>query len=195
MFRHAGFTVIELMIAIVLLAILLTLGTPAFSIYISNVKLRSTAETFFSGIQMARSEAIRRNTNVDFVLTNNDVSGTNINPAASANGRNWLVRTSDLASFIESKTGAESGGSRADEASPVQVTGSVATVTFNGLGSTTLPTAAVFQFTNPSGGACTADGGPMRCLNVVVSPSGQARLCDPAVTAAQTAAGDTRGCL
>ncbi|MCC6472780.1 MAG: hypothetical protein IT514_03450, partial [Burkholderiales bacterium] len=44
--------------------------------------------------------------------------------------------------------------------------------------------------TNPSGGACAADGGPMRCLNVLVSPGGQIKMCDPAVAAT----GDTRRC-
>jgi type IV fimbrial biogenesis protein FimT len=192
--RAAGFTVIELMITIVMVAVLLVLGAPAFGTYLDNVKLRTTAETFLAGVQMARSEAIRRNASVDFVLTNNDVSGANLNPDTSTSGQNWLIRTSDLATFIESKTGIEGSGSATGEASPVQVNGTVATITFNNFGATTLGAAATFQFTNPRGGACAADGGPMRCLNVVVAPGGQSRLCDPAVSAAATAAGDTRGC-
>jgi hypothetical protein len=37
-------------------------------------------------------------------------------------------------------------------------------------------------------------GGRIRCLRVVVAVGGQARLCDPAVSAAAVAAGDSRGC-
>ena len=63
-------------------------------------------------------------------------------------------------------------------------------VTFNGFGATTLGAAATFAVANPAGGLCAAAGGPMRCLNIVVSVGGQTRMCDPAVTTA----GDTRRC-
>lgn len=193
--RHAGFSVIELMIAIVLIGVLLTMGLPAFNTYLNNLKLRTAAQSFLAGIQMARGEAIRRNANVDFVLTNDDVSGPNFDTVTPlASGQNWLIRTSDLATYVEGKSSMEGSGRSAGEASPVQLAGTVAGMTFNGLGATTLGATAIFQFTNPAGGACATDGGPMRCLNVVISPGGQSRICDPAVTPAQTAAGDTRGC-
>lgn len=192
---NAGFTVIELMIAIVLMAVLLVLGLPSFSAYTHNAKLRATAHTFLAGLQNARGEAIRRNALVDFVLTNNDVTSATFSAVTPAtNGQSWLIRTNSLDTLIEAKSALEGSGRAAGEASPVQVAGSVSTVTFNGLGGTTLGAAATFQFTNPTGGACASAGGPMRCLNVVVSAGGQARLCDPAVGAAATAAGDTRGC-
>ena len=70
----------------------------------------------------------------------------------------------------------------------------VAFVKFTPLGRTTgdsLPAGSVatFRITNPNGGACVADGGPMRCLWVAVTAAGQVRMCDPAV-----AAGDPRAC-
>jgi type IV fimbrial biogenesis protein FimT len=192
--RTTGFTIIEVMIAIVLMAILVAMGMPGFKTYLNNTKLRSTAQVFLAGVQKARGEAIQRNANVDFLLTNLDVSGADLAPTPSNAGQNWMIRTSDLATFIESKFGAEGSGKAAGEAPPVQIAGSVAVITFTNLGATTLGAAATFQFTNPDGGSCVSAGGPMRCLNVVVSPGGQSRLCDPAVSAAATAAGDTRGC-
>lgn len=191
--RTAGFTIIEVMIAIVLMAILIALGMPGFTSYLNNTKLRSTAQVFLAGVQKARGEAIQRNANVDFVLTDLDVSGANLDPTPSNSGNNWMIRTSNLATYIEGKFGAEGSGKAAGEAPPVRVAGSVAMITFTNLGATTLGAAATFQFTNPDGGSCVP-AGPMRCLNVVVSPGGQSRLCDPAVSAAATAAGDTRGC-
>jgi type IV fimbrial biogenesis protein FimT len=193
--RHAGFSVIELMIAIVLMGILLTMGLPAFNTYLNNIKLRTAAQSFLAGIQTARGEAIRRNANVDFVLTNDNASGPNFDTVTPlATGQNWLIRTSDLTTYVEGKSGAEGGGRSTGESSPVLINGSASTITFNGLGATTLGASATFQFTNPSGGLCASAGGAMRCLNVVISPGGQSRICDPAVTPAQTAAGDTRGC-
>lgn len=65
---------------------------------------------------------------------------------------------------------------------------------FTPFGGTTLASTAVYTFTNPAAGACHADGGPIRCLNVFITTGGGARLCDPGLTAAQKAAGDTRAC-
>jgi type IV fimbrial biogenesis protein FimT len=186
---------IEMLIAIVIMGMLLSLGLPAMSTYLNNAKLRAAAQSFLSGLQLARSEAVRRNTNVDFVLTNSDYTVVGFGAVvANSTGQNWVIRTSNLATFIEAKFGAESSGRAAGQASPVQVAGTVSTVTFGGLGSTTLGAAATFAFSHPTGGNCASAGGPMRCLNVIVSAGGQARLCDPAVSAAATAAGDTRGC-
>jgi type IV fimbrial biogenesis protein FimT len=73
--------------------------------------------------------------------------------------------------------------------SSVAVSGSVDGITFTPLGSTTVGANATFAFTNPAGGACVADGGPIRCLSVAVSPGGLPRICDP-----MAPAGDTRHC-
>jgi type IV fimbrial biogenesis protein FimT len=195
--QPAGFSLIELMIAIVIMGILMTLGIPAFTTYINNAKLRATSQSFHSLVQTARTEAVRRNANVDFLLTNNDfsiVAATALTP--SSTGENWVIRTNSPQTLIEGKYGAEGSGRAIGEAPPVQVSctsgGAAASlITFTGLGRTNnLNIEVICQFTNPSGGTCAAAGGAMRCLNVVVSIGGQARLCDPAATAA----GDTRAC-
>jgi type IV fimbrial biogenesis protein FimT len=189
--KLAGFSLVELIIAIAIMGILLSLGLPAFTTYINNAKLRAGAQSLLSGIQMARTEAVRRNANVTFLLTNDDytvVGFAAVTPNTS--GQNWLIRTSSLSEFIEAKFGAEGGGRQAAAGSPVQINGSLASITFSGLGSTSPAGGATFQVTNPAGGDCASAGGPMRCLNVVVSVGGQSRICDPAATAA----GDTRGC-
>jgi type IV fimbrial biogenesis protein FimT len=189
-----GFSLIELMIGIALLALLMSLGLPAFSTYLQNAKLRSAAENFYVGVQKARSEAVRLNAQVEIVLTNDAASVVNANTGnLSATGQNWIVRALDpatgLYSYIDGKSMLE--GSGQTSAPSVQIDGGgISLVAFKGLGATTLASAATFAFTNPAGGACAALGGPMRCLNVVVSIGGQARMCDPAVIAA----GDTRKC-
>ncbi len=188
-----GFTLVELMIGLAIMALLLMMGVPAFSTFIQNSKLRSTAETFHAGIQTARAEAVKRNAQVQFILTDDAGDTTSAQTAtASTTGRNWLVRVQDPTSlvytFIEGKSAAEGSGQTSTPS--VAVSGTVSSMTFTGLGGTTLGSAATFSFTNPAGGACQSASGPMRCLSVVVSVGGQARMCDPAVTTT----GDTRKC-
>jgi type IV fimbrial biogenesis protein FimT len=188
-----GFSLIELMIGLAILAMLLMMGVPAFGTYIQNAKLRSTAENFYAGLQSARAEAVKRNAPVEFILT--DDSGESANTQTdnlSTTGKNWIVRVQDpttlIYTFVEGKPAAE--GSGTSGTSSVDINGTVSAVTFNGFGATTLGSSATFAITNPAGGLCRAAGGPMRCLSIVVSIGGQARLCDPAVTTV----GDTRRC-
>lgn len=56
-----GFTLIELMVTIALLSILLTLGVPSFNSLIRNMNLTTQANQFVASVQLARSEAVRRN--------------------------------------------------------------------------------------------------------------------------------------
>jgi type IV fimbrial biogenesis protein FimT len=181
------------MIAVALLSILLLLGMPAFGTYLQNAKLRSAAENFYAGVQLARAEAVRRNAAVQIALTTDfPDSGAANTGNLSTTAPNWIVRVQDPATllydFIEGKAGTEGAGQAAGSDSSVQITGTVSSITFNGFGRAS--TAATVAVTSPSGGAC-APAGPMRCLNIVVSLGGQARLCDPGVN---PATGDTRAC-
>jgi type IV fimbrial biogenesis protein FimT len=208
--RAAGFSLIELMMTLAILGVLLGLGAPRFAEYLRNVKLRSAAESFLAGIQLARSEAVRMNLPVEFLLTTSDPINVNVGTAvASATGANWMVRTADTATFISGKLGVEGSGRNSAGASPIIINDTstaaladpdpppatpVGSIVFNGLGRTNLTAQAIFKFSNPSAGACVTAGGPVRCLHVVVDIGGQARICDPAVSAAAVAAGDSRGC-
>lgn len=230
--RWRGFSLVELMVVIAILSVLLSLGVPAFAGYISNVRLRVAAESFLAGIQTARAEAIRLNSNVEFLITNSAVTpddGSDSNYPAfedpsqpgrfaankiigTANGYNWLVRTvpatlvcdqnsgADMLKacwFVTAKSSAEGGGRNdAGASSPVVVDSSAAqaVIRFTPFGGTNLAATGVFRFTNPEAGSCVASGGKVRCLNVFVTTGGRARLCDPGITAAQIAAGDTRAC-
>jgi type IV fimbrial biogenesis protein FimT len=209
-----GFSLVELIIAMAIAGILLALALPSFTAYLRNVKLRSAAEVFMSGIQLARSEAVRMNTSVEFLLTANDPLAANVATAtASAAGVNWMVRTADLTTFIDGKFGLEGSGKAVASDITVRINDStppadtdpdpppaalVSSIVFDGFGRTNLAAAAVFKFNDASAGRCVTDPGPpagtVRCLRVVVAVGGQTRLCDPAVTAAQVAAGDSRGC-
>ena len=195
-----GFTIVELLVGITLLAVLLGLGAPAMGTYLQNSKLASVASGYFTGIQMARAEAIRRNVRTEFVLTNDPVSTPDIanalTPAIA--GRNWVVRAASgpaaFASAVETKAGAEGEGSAA--AAAIVVTGSASApavfdgrIPFNGFGGTADGAPYQVDITNPSIGTCAALGGKVRCRRITISPGGQIMSCDPAAPA-----GDSRAC-
>ena len=56
---HAGFTMIELMIVVTLMAILAAFAFPAFQSFIASNRLTAESNELLSGMNLARSEAVR----------------------------------------------------------------------------------------------------------------------------------------
>jgi prepilin-type N-terminal cleavage/methylation domain-containing protein len=81
--RWQGFTLVELVVSLSIIAILAAFGLPAMGTYLQNSKLANAAASYYSGIQLARAEAIRRNVETQFVLT-----GTAITTATLPGGGN-----------------------------------------------------------------------------------------------------------
>jgi type IV fimbrial biogenesis protein FimT len=186
---HAGFTLIEVLVGMAILAIMLSLGMPAFSNYMGNARLRASASSLHAAAQLARTEAIRRNAAVELILTDDAPTVANQNTVnLSTTGQNWIVRAQDPGTvtytLLQGKSAQEGGNAS------VVVTGNTSRLTFNGLGRSA-GGAVSFAFTSMTGACADVNGvGSMRCLDVRVSAAGQARLCDPVIVAA----GDSRGC-
>ena len=68
-----GFTLVEVLITMVIVGILITITVPIYTDYIHDNRLKSAAETFYAGLNNARSEAIKQNKVVNVVYK----SGTN----------------------------------------------------------------------------------------------------------------------
>ena len=68
--RVAGFTLIELMVTIVVVAIFASLAAPSFRQMIATQRVRSAASAITESLWLARSEAIKRNTDVSFSFSN-----------------------------------------------------------------------------------------------------------------------------
>jgi type IV fimbrial biogenesis protein FimT len=176
-----GVTLIELMIGITVLGILIMIGLPAMGHWLQNTQIRTHAETTFSGLQLARAEALKRNASVRFQFVESLTTGC----VLTTLGKSWVVSLGDPAGVCAedpSDTGAmiiqKKDGM---EGSPNTVlTSSASVVVFNGLGRLTTGALTV-NITNPAGGACGDQPGQMRCMRVVVSTGGQVRMCDPQV--------------
>ncbi len=165
-----GFTLIELVVGLTILAFLIAVAAPSFTVWIQNTQLRTAAESISGGLQLARSEAVRRNTTIQFALPAADSSWTLgcVVPVADLNGDG----VEDCPAVIQSRLGTEGTKNAV-------VAADNPTVIFNGLGRAN--NAMTITVTDPIGGTCAAAGGPMRCLNVIVATGGQIRMCNPAL--------------
>lgn len=199
-----GFTLIEIAVTLAVLAILMYFGLPAMGEFLQNTQIRNAAESITHGMQMARAEAVRRNTPVRFQF----VSALDDTCALAASGPHWVVSRNDpsdhcdvaevtdflevndtaVPQIIQKRNNADGSPNAAFDATDDGAASN--TVVFNTLGRVSNATGIDrIDITNPMG-TCKANGGNLRCLRVLISIGGDIRLCDPAVTIA----GDTRKC-
>lgn len=64
MLHYRGFTLIEMMVAVAVLAILLTIGLPSFGALVDNHRLDLSANALMHSVQFTRGEAVRRNQHI-----------------------------------------------------------------------------------------------------------------------------------
>ena len=67
--KALGFTLIELVFTIAIMAVLATLAAPSFREFIATQRIRNASFDLMAALTLARSEAITHNANVDMVRT------------------------------------------------------------------------------------------------------------------------------
>lgn len=82
-----GFTLLELMVTVSLVAILLMVAAPGFESALNGSRLSSSANTVTAALQLARGEAVRRNARVVVCSTTDMTSCT----GAAGDWSAWLV--------------------------------------------------------------------------------------------------------
>jgi type IV fimbrial biogenesis protein FimT len=90
--RLRGFTLIELMVTLAVMAILLMIAVPSFQDATLSSKLSSYANSLVSSAHLARGEAIKRNSPVTLCVATSDTS-TDCGTGGWEQG--WIVRTTD----------------------------------------------------------------------------------------------------
>jgi len=187
-----GFTLIEIVIAIGVLAILILLGAPTFGDWLQNQQTRAATEATLNGLQTARAEAVRRNAQVRFQF----VSDLTAACALSTTSLNWVVSVGDPSGkcdkpvdvlfpatpgpVIQSRSAAEASPNAAVSILPSGGTPPSTTITFNALGGVVIQNTdgsapiARIDISNPAITSAVA-----RPLRVVVSAGGSIRMCDP----------------
>jgi type IV fimbrial biogenesis protein FimT len=59
--NHAGVSLIELLVVLTISAVLMGMAAPSFNAVLASVRLKTTTALFISHLNLARSEAIKRN--------------------------------------------------------------------------------------------------------------------------------------
>lgn len=169
--RSLGFSLIELLIGIAIMAILLTLASPDFKVWMQNSQIRTATEAIQNGLQLARAEAVRRNEPVNFIL---------------GSGSGWTVSTVAIPGTpIQSRASGEGSVNVTVSVTPAGAT----TATFNTLGrlanSATAPTQIDLDVPTS-----IIPASQSKELRINITSGGQIRTCDPNITAS----GDPRKC-
>jgi type IV fimbrial biogenesis protein FimT len=186
---QAGFTIVEIMVSVAILAVMMAVGIPAIGEWIQNRQVAAMAESIASGLRQGQSEAVQRNVTVDLVMTTASVSGVS-NPSTvtltaggltqSDTAPNWMLRVSGgttAADFIMGKPAAD-GSPNARFSGP-------AGVSFSPLGRVSAQIAANGTATAPTGTLQFWVDNPLnqstkrakRCI--YLSTGGSVRICDP----------------
>jgi type IV fimbrial biogenesis protein FimT len=174
--KQFGFTLIELMVALAVLAIILSVALPNLRIMIANTQIRSVAESVRNGLQLARAEAVKRNESVRFTL-NADGSWQLgcLNVVADLDGDGQA----DCPAVIMQKGVREGGGNA------VTVVGA-GQATFTSLGTLVALPAPLAQVNVTSSTSAVGT----RPLRITLGVGGNTRMCDPSIVAAD----DARAC-
>lgn len=175
-----GVSLVELMVAVVIVSILFVLAAPSYRGWIQNQQIRAAAESILNGIQLARNEAVKNDNRARFVLCSLPstswevlaVSAPAAAPAASlACGAGSNAGAAEIR--VQERSGQE--GSRLATVAITPAGAGAISVTFNSFGRVVAnadgtPSITQFDVSTPTGD---------RPLTITVGAAGNARMCDP----------------
>jgi type IV fimbrial biogenesis protein FimT len=140
MVKRAGFTLIEVMVVLAITVILSMIAAPSFKSLIAGQRARATSTDLYAALTLARSEAIKRNSQVT------------LQPAAATWQGGWRIPNPS------------------DTGHPVAVHGAVAGATITGPQSVVyLPNGRVNSDTPPSFDIALDGAASHRCVQVDLS--------------------------
>jgi type IV fimbrial biogenesis protein FimT len=183
--RERGFSLIELLVAVSVIAILMAVAMPNFTTWIRNAQVRTVADALQASIRLAQTEAQRRNQSVVLFRT----TDADCSPTATANsaGMRWQIRSVPNPLMTDDIPQAIQCGSLTEVGSQVALAPneSPAALCFSGDGRQTTLTNPTAIGVNCTAGAARYSVAPTtqhaenRRLQLDVSLSGAVRMCDP----------------
>jgi type IV fimbrial biogenesis protein FimT len=86
--QRRGFTLIELMVTVAVLAIVLTVAVPSFANLVNGNRLTAQANDLLAAVEYAKTEAVKNNATVTFCHSSDGIS-CSVAPAGGWQG--WLI--------------------------------------------------------------------------------------------------------
>ena len=152
--RRRGFTLVELLVTVAVLAVGGMLAAPSANSMLSNRKVQGAAQSILDGLNLARAEAVRRNTAVRFTM--------------NAAGNGWTVAQVSPATTLQAFNSS-------DWTALMVTTTPASSVTF-------LPSGLLQTGTQLSQVTVTGTAADARSRRINVFGGGLIRMCDPAIT-------------
>ncbi len=161
-FKMQGFTLVELMVTLVIGTILVMLAAPSFKKSISTNLVTTQANSLMSSINLARSEAVKRQSNVTICASTNQTTC-----GGSDWSTGWIVRLDSNNSPIRSQGAFK--GTTVFTYNPATIT----TVQFNSQG-----LASINPKFTLTPGECAA--GYRGIYDITIAPTGRAGVANSA---------------
>ncbi|PPC97668.1 GspH/FimT family pseudopilin [Methylotenera mobilis] len=166
-FSHAGFSLVELMVAVAVIGILAVFALPSYTIWIENTRIRNAADSINSGLQKARVEALKRNADVKFEI---------------GVGSDWTIGcvnvTADCPDTIEERRVKE-GSSASISVTATPVGSTILVFTSLGRVRSALEGAPEEPFTQLDIDNSSMSGSESRDLRILIDAGGAGKMCDP----------------